>query len=127
MSKTTHVWLFHCTKSSFRMEKIRENIQKGDIFGDFLKFPYSENTTLPYLFCVTKTKKWASFLDENKENTAFSRNGNIRKFRKTQSLLTMKISVCIVFSYTENVITRRNYHLFKSFLIKENKKWHKNL
>ena len=28
----------------------------------------------------------------------------------------------MVFSYTENVITRRNYHLFKNFLIKENKK-----
>ena len=59
-----------------------------------------------------------------KENIVFSRNGNIRKFWKTLSLLTMKISVYMVFSYTENVITRRNYHLFKSFLIQENEKWH---
>ena len=36
----------------------------------------------------------------------------------------MKLLVYMVFSYTENVITRQNYHLFKSFLIKENKKWH---
>ena len=55
---------------------------------------------------------------------AFSRNGNIQKFRKTQSLLIMKISVYMVFSYTENVIIRQNYNLFKSFLTKENKKWH---
>ena len=31
-----------------------------------------------------------------------------------------KMLVFMVFSYIENVITRRNYHLFKSFLIKAN-------
>ena len=33
----------------------------------------------------------------------------------------MKILVYMVFSFTENVITRQKYHLFKTFLIKANK------
>ena len=97
---------------------------KRRYFGGFSDISVIWKCYISVSFLRNENKEMSIFLHENKENIAFSINGNIWKFRKTISSHNENISILGIFVCKKNVTTWRNHHFFKSFFIKQNKKWH---